>query len=105
RHFVVGRGPQLDNVIDPWAATPTRLGCYAADDKPFEALRVQIDETVARGGWTIFMIHGVGRDHRLQVDREVHARLLAYLVERAVTVWTAPVVEVGGVVAAGGDGG
>src|SRR5690606_5384791 len=54
RHFVVGRGPQLDNVIAPRAATPARLGCYAADDKPFEALRAQIDETVARGGWTIF---------------------------------------------------
>lgn len=100
RHFVVGRGGKRDNVIDPATADLCDLGCYEGDARTPDQYRDHIDRTLEAGGWTILMIHGVGRDHRLKVDVAAHTALLTMLAERRMEIWTAPVVEIGAYVAA-----
>lgn len=99
KHFVVGRGKTRNQIIDPATANLADVGCCEGDGTTIERLRTQIDRTLEQGGWTLFMFHGVGRDHRLMIDVHTHAALLALLAERRDTVWTAPVVDIGAHVA------
>ena len=42
----------------------------------------------------VFLFHGVGGEHNLNVSLEAHSRLLHYLREKENEVWVAPVIEV-----------
>lgn len=94
RHFVAGRGGTTNEPADPRTVRLTRVGCFAADGQTFGDLRQAIDAAMKIGGWLIFMAHGVGTDHRLQISREVHQQLIDYLAENSKAIWTAPVVDV-----------
>jgi peptidoglycan/xylan/chitin deacetylase (PgdA/CDA1 family) len=93
--FVAGRGNITSAPVDPARPVFTRLGHYNGDGKTFAQLRAEIEAARARGGWIIYMFHGVGPGtHNLFVADEEHRQLLEWLAQERATLWTAPVVEV-----------
>ena len=47
-----------------------------------------VKKAVDSGGLGVFMFHGVGGGHSLDVSREAHQRLVAWLAANRETVWT-----------------
>jgi peptidoglycan/xylan/chitin deacetylase (PgdA/CDA1 family) len=93
--FVAARGAITGEPVDPANPAFTRLGHYNGDGKTFEQLRAEIEGARARGGWIIYMFHGVGKDtHNLYVDEEEHRKLVEWLDQESASIWTAPVVDV-----------
>jgi len=93
--FVAARGALTNRPTDPRAADLHNLGTTGADGKRFADWRAVVDEAIATGGYVLLTFHGVGDGwQRLQVDREDHRLLLAYLQERQDQLWTAPVRDV-----------
>lgn len=93
--FVAARGPLNDTVVVPESLCYTALGHFSGDAKTAAALQQDIESAMIRGGWIIFMFHGVGAGtHGLFIDSEEHNRLVDYLADRAGQIWTASMVEV-----------
>jgi peptidoglycan/xylan/chitin deacetylase (PgdA/CDA1 family) len=93
--FVAARGSITNRPVDPAKPAFMRLGHYSGDGKTFEQLRSEIEAARARGGWIIYMFHGVGEGtHGLFIADEPHRRLIEWLDQERATIWTAPVVEV-----------
>jgi sialate O-acetylesterase len=93
--FVAARGTITNQPVDPARPVFTRLGHYAGDGKTFAQMRAEIEAARAKGGWIIYMFHGVGAGtHNLFVAEEEHRQLLAWLAAERATIWTAPVVDV-----------
>jgi sialate O-acetylesterase len=42
----------------------------------------------------VFLFHGVGGEHSLNVSLEAHSRLLHFLKQNQENIWTAPMVDV-----------
>lgn len=93
--FVAGRGNITSTPVDPARPVFTRLGHYNGDSKTFAQMRAEIEAAREKGGWIIYMFHGVGPGtHNLFVADEEHRQLLEWLAQERATLWTAPVAEV-----------
>ncbi|MEZ5277486.1 MAG: polysaccharide deacetylase family protein [Opitutaceae bacterium] len=93
--FVAARGAITNRPVDPNRPEFTRLGHYSGDGRTFEQIRAEIEAAHAKGGWIIYMIHGVGQGtHSLFIDDEEHRKLIEWLDQERASIWTAPVVEV-----------
>ena len=86
--FVAGRGPLCDRTVTADGLNLAALGHFSGDARTFDALREEIEAGAALGGWTIYMIHGVGEGtHGLFIDPEEHRRLVEYLGGQT-DIWT-----------------
>ena len=47
-----------------------------------------VKKAVDAGGLAVFMFHGVGGGHSINISREAHQQLLAWLAANRQTVWT-----------------
>ncbi len=93
--FVAARGTVTRKPVDPMRPVFTRLGHYSGDGKTFEQLRAEIEQARERGGWIIYMFHGVGQGtHSLFIDDQEHRKLIEWLDRERASIWTAPVVEI-----------
>lgn len=54
----------------------------------------QVQEAEKNSSFIVFLFHGVGGEHPLNVDAEEHRKLLEYLKQRESDIWVAPMVEV-----------
>jgi peptidoglycan/xylan/chitin deacetylase (PgdA/CDA1 family) len=54
----------------------------------------QVEEAEKAGSFIVFLFHGVGGEHALNVDSEEHRKLLEYLKKRENDIWIAPMVDV-----------
>jgi peptidoglycan/xylan/chitin deacetylase (PgdA/CDA1 family) len=72
---VYGLDPMLVPSFMPLNATGADLVAFAK-------------KAVAAGGLAVFVFHGVGGGHSIDVPREAHQQLLAWLTENRQTVWT-----------------
>lgn len=93
--FVASRGTVTNRVITPEGMDYNQLGHFKADGKTFLELKAHIDTAIEKGGWVIFLIHGVGKgNHPWYMEEAEHARLVEWLAQNKEIVWTAPVVDV-----------
>lgn len=93
--FVASRGEIASRVITPGNLDFHQLGHFKADGKSFEELKPHIDSAIEKGGWVIFMVHGVGEgNHPFYMEDAEHAKLVEWLGKNKESVWTAPVVDV-----------
>lgn len=73
----------------------THIGCISGDGKSLEQLQATVRETLACGGWSVFMFHGVGEGtHRLFIEKQTHDAFLEWLAKEPKTCWTRSAVEV-----------
>lgn len=92
--FVAGRGPWCDRTVTADALNLSSLGHFSGDARTFADMRAEVEAGLALGGWTIYMMHGVGEGtHGLFIDSEEHRQLVEYLGEQT-EIWTAPLADV-----------
>jgi peptidoglycan/xylan/chitin deacetylase (PgdA/CDA1 family) len=59
-----------------------------------EQMIAQVEEAEKKASFIVFLFHGVGGEHPLNIDLEEHRKLLEYLKKRKKDIWTAPMVDV-----------
>ena len=59
-----------------------------------EQMIAQVEEAEKRGSFIVFLFHGVGGEHPLNIDLEEHRKLLEYLKKRKKDIWVATMVDV-----------
>jgi peptidoglycan/xylan/chitin deacetylase (PgdA/CDA1 family) len=55
----------------------------------------KIEEAEKAGSFIVFLFHGVGGEHPLNVDLEEHQKLLLYLKKREKDIWVTTMVDLG----------
>lgn len=59
-----------------------------------EKLIGRVDEAIKQGALVVFLFHGVGGEHGLDVSKEAHDALIAYLDKKKSDLWVAPMIDV-----------
>ncbi|WP_281309978.1 polysaccharide deacetylase family protein [Flavobacterium flavigenum] len=59
-----------------------------------EKMIAEVEEAEKKGSFIVFLFHGVGGEHALNVDLEEHRKLLEYLKKRKKDIWVATMVDV-----------
>lgn len=55
----------------------------------------QVEEAEKNGSFIVFLFHGIGGEHALNVDFEEHQKLLEYLKKREKDIWVTTMVDLG----------
>lgn len=67
---------------------------YMINGETGDQLIELVKQGVAKKALLVFLFHGVGGEHSLNVSLGAHTQLLRYLKEQQKEVWVAPMVEV-----------
>lgn len=59
-----------------------------------EQMIAEVEEAEKKGSFIVFLFHGVGGEHPLNIDLEEHRKLLEYLKKRKKDIWVATMVDV-----------
>lgn len=91
--FVAARGvtptiTSIDNV-DLY-----NVGCYAVNGQSGDELIAFVKQAEAKEGLLVFLFHGVGGEHNLNVSLPAHSELLHYLKQHEKDIWIAPMLDV-----------
>lgn len=70
------------------------LLAYSVAGQTSAQLEDEVKKALSNNGLLVFLFHGVGGDHGLNIDREQHRRFIEYLNENRKNLWVAPLVEV-----------
>ncbi len=71
-----------------------KLDCYSMNGETGEQMIELVKKARDSSKLLVFLFHGVGGEHSLNVDVEAHRQLLRYLKENENDLWIAPMVEV-----------
>jgi len=85
----VGHELQRLDEIDPY-----NVGSIVVEGQSGDELTRRVREGAARNALVVFLFHGVGGEHSMDVSLEAHRKLLTYLKEREEEIWVAPLVDV-----------
>jgi peptidoglycan-N-acetylglucosamine deacetylase len=91
--FIAGRGvnkelPQIDEV------NLSNIGSYMAMGQTGDEMISWVKEAMAKKSLIVFLFHGVGGGHNINVDLKEHSKLLHFLKENKKDIWVAPLVEI-----------
>ncbi|MEO7530681.1 MAG: polysaccharide deacetylase family protein [Sediminibacterium sp.] len=91
--FVAARGvrgglQQIDNV------DLTDINCYSINGQNAEYMINLVKKAKETHTLLVFLFHGVGGGHNLNVDRTEHSKLLHYLKSQEKDIWVAPMVDI-----------
>jgi len=70
------------------------ISCYMVNGQSGEELINLVKQGEAKQGLLVFLFHGVGGEHSLNVSLSAHSQLLQYLKKREKELWIAPMLEV-----------
>ena len=70
------------------------IDCYGINGETGEQLIELVRQAQASGNLLVFLFHGVGGEHSLNVSLPAHHQLLNYLKQNEKDIWVAPMVEV-----------
>ena len=91
--FVAARGTQQQmpkiNEVDLY-----NIGCYAINGQSGEELIALVKKAMATNTLLVFLFHGVGGGHSLNVSLAAHSKLLHFLKQNEKDVWIAPVIDI-----------
>lgn len=91
--FVGARGVN-SSVMQPDEVKLFDIDSYVVIDTSTKQLIALVDEAIAQGGLLVFLFHGVGGEHPLNVDNANHTALIEYLDQKREQLWVAPMVEI-----------
>src|SRR5882724_784274 len=75
------------------------IGCYAINGQRADYMIGLVRKAMEGHQLLVFLFHGVGGGHNLNVDLDEHSKLLHFLHEHEKEIWIAPMVEVAGYIA------
>jgi len=91
--FVAARGVQgavlQKNTIDFY-----NIGAYGINGQSSEEMINIVKDAMKQNGLVVFLFHGVGGEHGLNVALKDHARLLHFLKQNEKDIWIAPLLDV-----------
>lgn len=70
------------------------IGCYMINNQSGEELISLVKQAVATNTLLVFLFHGVGGEHNINVSLEAHSKLLHFLKQNEKKIWVAPMTEV-----------
>jgi peptidoglycan/xylan/chitin deacetylase (PgdA/CDA1 family) len=70
------------------------INSYGINGQPSTYMIDLVKEAVSKKAMLVFLFHGVGGGHSLNVDAREHSRLLHYLKQHEDEIWVAPLVDV-----------
>lgn len=70
------------------------INCFVANGQSGKELIEQVKQAEAKGGLLVFLFHGVGGGHGLNVSLPAHRQLLQYLKQHESTIQIAPMLPV-----------
>lgn len=76
------------------------IGSYMIAGESADELISLVRAAMEKGALVVFLFHGVGGEHNLNVSLDDHARLLRFLKENERDVWVAPMLEIAEYIAA-----
>jgi sialate O-acetylesterase len=53
-----------------------------------------VKKAMKEGGLVVFLFHGVGGEHNLNVELSEHQKLIAFLKQNQKDIWVAPFIDV-----------
>lgn len=91
--FIAARGVtsemQSINKIDLY-----NIGCYGINGQTGAQLIEMVKQAMSTHTLLVFLFHGVGGEHSLNVSVEAHGALLHFLQENEKNIWIAPMIDV-----------
>lgn len=91
--FIAARGVSAGmlpiNKIDLY-----NIGCYGINGESAEQLIALVKKAMATHTLLVFLFHGVGGEHSLNVSLEAHSELLHFLKQNEKDIWVAPMIDV-----------
>ena len=95
QRFIAGRGVegkmQRPDEIDLFS-----IGAYMINGQSGDELVALAKQAMANHSLVVFLFHGVGGEHALNVSLEAHRQLLQFLKEHTRDIWVAPLAEIAG---------
>lgn len=70
------------------------VGCYGINGQSGEELVALVKQAMEKGSLLVFLFHGVGGEHSLNVSLEAHRTLLYFLKQHEKDIWIAPMIDV-----------
>lgn len=70
------------------------IGCYTINGQTGEQLIDLAKQAMATHTLLVFLFHGVGGEHSLNVSSDAHSKLLHFLNQNEKNIWIAPMIEV-----------
>lgn len=85
--------------VVPGYPTPSETNRYnipshVVNGQSIAELKALVDTAISEQGVLVFLFHGVGGEHSLDLDAATHAQLLDYLQEKQSQLWVAPLVDI-----------
>jgi len=91
--FAGARGvtPGLQSITEVDLAN---IDCYGINGQSADYMIGLVKQAMQTNTLLVFLFHGVGGGHNINVDLEAHSKLLHFLKENHDKIWIAPMVEV-----------
>lgn len=70
------------------------VNCYAVYGQSGEQMIEQVKKSMQTNSLLVFLFHGVGGEHSLNVSLPAHAQLLHFLKQNEKDIWIAPMIEI-----------
>jgi len=93
KEFVAARGVRGDmpsaEKVDLY-----NVNCYGINGETGDQLISLVNQAMEKRGLLVFLFHGVGGEHSLNVSLEAHRQLLQFLAKNKNEIWIAPMIDV-----------
>lgn len=70
------------------------VDCYAMNNATAEQMIHLVSQAMQSNTLLVFLFHGVGGEHAINVSSDAHSKLLHYLKQHENEIWIAPMIEV-----------
>jgi peptidoglycan-N-acetylglucosamine deacetylase len=70
------------------------VGCYSINGQSGDEMIALVKQAIAGHTLLVFLFHGVGGEHALNVSLAAHSQLLHFLKQNKKNIWIAPMIEV-----------
>jgi peptidoglycan/xylan/chitin deacetylase (PgdA/CDA1 family) len=91
--FVAARGVKGE-MLQPQQIDLSNIGCYGINGETGQQLIDLVKRAMASNTLVVFLFHGVGGEHGLNVSLQAHRQLLQFLKQNEKDIWIAPMLDV-----------
>lgn len=70
------------------------VDCYAMNNNSAAEMIALVQQAMQTNTLLVFLFHGVGGEHAINVSLEAHRGLVTYLKQQEQTIWIAPMIDV-----------
>ncbi|MCC9135183.1 polysaccharide deacetylase family protein [Pontibacter silvestris] len=90
--FVAARGVH-EEMVQKNSANLYSVGCYAVNGQTGDELIDLVKQAMKSNSMIVFLFHGVGGEHSLNVSLEAHSKLLHFIKDHKKEIWNPTFIE------------